>query len=421
MSDIPTHEGAPAPLRIAIFTDSFFPELGGIQDSIMASARELGRRGVAVLILAPAASPRDFSRAGLAVAELEMGENVTIHRLSALAAPGSTGQSRLALPWARTAGVLAAFRPDVIHTQTFLGAGLAARAAARHTGVPLLGTNHWAVSGFSLYAPLAPEAVTRVACRAVARFYNHCAWTSVPSRAALAEMRAHGFRGTAAVISNPIDTERFHPASPEERARLKQELGLSSASVVYAGRLAREKHVDVLIRALPVLRARLPQAMLVLAGRGTARVGLEALARELGVADAVRFTGMLDHAALARLFQAADAFALASTSESQGMALLQAMSTGLPVVAVRQGPLVEYVPPGTGALTTPGDAAEIAACLAALLLDPRVRQRAGEAASRWAAQFGVAPVTDMMQAAYARAVSRSISQTPDTEWSKSCA
>ncbi len=421
MSDIPGRKDAQAPLRIAMFTDSFFPELGGIQDSIMASARELGRRGVAVLILAPAASPRDFRRAGLAVAEMEIGENVTIHRLSALPAPGSTGQSRLALPWTRTAGVLAAFRPDVIHTHTFLGAGLAARAAARRSGLPLLGTNHWAISGFSLYAPLAPEAAARVACRAVAGFYNHCAWTSVPSRATLAEMRVHGFRGAAAVISNPIDSERFHTASPEERARLKQKLGLSPASVVYAGRLAREKHIDVLIRALPALRARVPQAMLVLAGRGTEQAALEALARELGVADAVRFTGMLDHAALARLFQAADAFALASTSESQGMALLQAMSAGLPVVAVRHGPLVEYVPPGTGALATPGDAAEIAARLAELLSDPHLRQRTGAAAAHWAAQFGVAPVTDMGLAAYARAASRSTGQTTDTDWSRSCA
>ena len=90
MSDSPGRKAAQAPLRIAMFTDSFFPELGGIQDSIIASARELGRRGVAVLILAPAASPRDFRRAGLAVAELQIGESVTINRLSALPAPGST-------------------------------------------------------------------------------------------------------------------------------------------------------------------------------------------------------------------------------------------------------------------------------------------------------------------------------------------
>src|SRR5271168_3550691 len=141
-------------MRIAMFTDNYYPELGGIQDSILASARELGARGNAVAIFAPTASPRDFACANLPVAEQQVGPDVEIHRMFSLPMPGSTGQSRLVVPTARRWRTLAGFRPDVIHSHTFLGAGLEALAASRRLGIPLVGTNHWAVGGFAIYAPI---------------------------------------------------------------------------------------------------------------------------------------------------------------------------------------------------------------------------------------------------------------------------
>lgn len=421
-------------MRIAMFTDNFYPELGGIQDSVMASARELGRRGDEVMILAPSAAARDYRRGGLAAAEPALGPRVTVQRLPAVGVPSSTGQSRLLLPRpflppARRWPGLAAFAPEVIHTHTFLGAGIEALAASRRLGVKLVGTNHWAVAGFSLYAPIARNTVARWACRAVAGYYNRCAWTSAPSQATLAEMRAHGFRGAAAVVSNPIDTGHFHPAEAAERPGLKAEFGLSGACVVHAGRLGREKQVDVLIRALPALARAVPEAMLALAGHGTARPELEALARELGVAERVRFLGTLDHATLARLFRASDAVAIASTSESQGMALLQAMACGLPAVGARHGPLIQYIPPQTGLLAEPGQPEAFAAALAQVLGEPAARAAMGGAAASWAAGFGLPAVVDSWQAVYKQAIDGSGPEPGSapsgiagpTEWNTSCA
>jgi 1,2-diacylglycerol 3-alpha-glucosyltransferase len=415
-------------MRIAMFTDNFYPELGGIQDSVMATARELGRRGDEVLIFAPAASPRDYRRGGLAPGEPDLGPRVEVRRLAAVGVPSSSGQSRLVLPRlglpaARRCPGLAAFRPEVIHTHTFLAAGWEAVAAARRLGVKLLGTNHWAVAGFSEYAPVAQAATGRLACRAVAGYYNRCAWTSAPSQATLAEMRAHGFTGAGDVLSNPIDTELFHPVAAEARLALKRRLGLTGTAIVHAGRLAPEKHIDVLIRALPALRAAVPEAMLVLAGHGSARAALEALARERGVAAQVRFAGTLTHAALAELFQAADAVAIASTSESQGMALLQAMACGLPAVGARHGPLVEYIPPQTGLLAAPGDAEGFAAALALVLAEPQRRARMGADAALWAQRLGVPAIADAWQDIYARAAhAPGPGRLPaPSQWNHSCA
>ena len=81
-------------MRIAFFTDSFYPELGGIQDSILLTARALGERGHTVVLYAPSASPRDFRLAGLPVKEVDLGERVQVRRLFSVPVPSSTGQSR---------------------------------------------------------------------------------------------------------------------------------------------------------------------------------------------------------------------------------------------------------------------------------------------------------------------------------------
>jgi 1,2-diacylglycerol 3-alpha-glucosyltransferase len=437
-------------MRIALFTDSFYPELGGIQDSILASARELGARGHAVAIFAPAASPRDFARAnlpmgepalarpalgGLALgglaqgchgpcepipSEPALGDTVEVHRLFALPMPGSTGQSRLVLPTGRRWRAVARFRPDVIHSHTFLGVGLEALAVAHRLRTPLIGTNHWAIGEFNVYAPVARGAVARGCWRALARYYNRCDWVSAPSRATMADMRAHGFRRPGAVISNPIDTACFHPPAPGERQALKARLGLGRATVLFAGRLAREKRIDVLLRALPALRQAVPEAELVLAGHGSARGALETLARDLGVAAHVRFTGTLRHDALAELCRAADVFALASTSESQSMVLLQAMSAGLASVGARHGPLVEYITPEVGLLAEPGQPEAFAQALAGLLRQPDLRAAMEAQATRHVAKFGVPVVVDAWQDVYVRA-SRGEAAAAAPEWSLSCA
>ncbi len=159
-------------MRIAMFSDSFYPELGGIQDSVLTSARELGVRGHNMIIFAPAAARRDYVRANVPIAEVSLGRNVKIRRITSLPFPSSTLQSRLVIPTGRRWRDLAQFQPDIIHTHTFLGAGLEALIAARQLQVPLVGTNHWAVGEFSIYAPVGKAAFRRMSTKAVARYYN---------------------------------------------------------------------------------------------------------------------------------------------------------------------------------------------------------------------------------------------------------
>jgi len=399
-------------MRLTMFSDNFYPELGGIQDSIMVSARELGARGHRILLFAPAAAPRDYARANLSVGEVDLGPNVTIRRVPSLPVPSSSQQSRVVVPTGRCRREVALFRPDLIHSHTFLGLGLEALWAARRMGVPLVGTNHWAIGAFDFYAPFWRATVRRRSLRALTSYYQSCDWVSAPSRFTVAEMVANGLARPCTVISNPIDTRRFHPVDPATRHALKARFGLGPQTIVYAGRLAREKCIDVLIHAFATVCADRPDAILVLAGHGSARAPLAALAGRLGVGGRVRFTGTLGHDALAELLAAADLFAIASMSETQSMVLLQAMACGLPVVGARCGGLIEHIPPATGCLAEPGRSEDFLEKLTWLLVNQSARECMGAAARQFAEAFSITKIADAWEDLYRRVMRNAVSHDP---------
>ena len=158
-------------MRILLFTDSFYPELGGIQDSLIATSRELGARGHEVVVCAPSAGRRDYEITDLPVIEIDLGDNVLVRRLLSLPVPSSTRQSRLLLPTGRRWREMARVRPDVVHTHTFLGAGWEAVRTARCLHVPLIGTNHWAIGAFDAYLPIPAPLFAQADTRAVTWYY----------------------------------------------------------------------------------------------------------------------------------------------------------------------------------------------------------------------------------------------------------
>lgn len=389
-------------LRVAMFSDNFYPELGGIQDSILASARELGARGHRIRLYAPAATARDYERIRLPVGEPELGENVSICRLPSVAIPSSSQQSRLVLRGRARWRAVAPFRPDVAHIHTFFGVGMAGRQAARRLRLPLVGTNHWSVGAFDVYVPFARPLFRRVSSTWVAHYYQCCDWVTAPSRFTIDEMRAHGLKRPVSVLSNPIDTHLFSPASRAEKRNLKRRFSLGSPVIVYAGRLGQEKHVDILIRAVARVRHVFPDVCLVIAGHGSARQTLERLAHQLGIGQRVLFMGTLEHRVLAQVLAASDVFAIASTSETQSMVLLQAMACALPAVGARSGGLIEHISESAGLQAQPGSADDFKDKLIKVLSDDGLRQSMARQARRFTQEFSISRVADAWEALYER-------------------
>jgi glycosyltransferase involved in cell wall biosynthesis len=384
-------------MRIAMFTDYFFPELGGIQDSVATISRALARRGHQVDICAPRYGKRDYRRIGAPPRERDLGAAVRIRRRASLPFPSTTRQSRAALisPLGWTSLALDG-RPDLIHVHSFFGIGLEALFNAACLRLPVVGTNHTTVAGF---APLLPMSVQKASAY-VAWFYNRCDCVTAPSRSVFEELHGAGLRRPRRVVSNPIDTELFRPPCAEERAELRARFGFDSFTVAYAGRLGPEKNVAALLRALAAIPPGAARPTLVLAGHGSQEPALRNLAAEMGIAASVRFLGTLPQSRLAALLRAADTFAIMSTSETQSMALLQAMASGLPVVAADSRALPEFVTPANGALVDPHDPRAVAAALRALAATPDRCRRMGQAGRAIAERYGIETIADEWEQLY---------------------
>jgi glycosyltransferase involved in cell wall biosynthesis len=387
-----------------MFTDYFYPELGGIQDSIATVSRSLGRRGHQVDIYAPRYAARDYRRIGAAVRERDLGANVRVRRRPSLPFPSSTRQSRAALPspiaWAALA---CRAKPDVIHAHSFFGIGLEALLNGACLRIPVIGTNHTTVAGFGPHLPVSVQRATAY----VAWFYNRCVYVTAPSRSVFAELATAKLCRPHLVVSNPIDTDLFTPARADERAALRARFGLSGPTITYAGRLGPEKNIEVLLRAVAALRDQGVAVELAIAGHGSHEPILRTLATELRIDQQVRFFGTLAQDELARLLRISDAFAIMSTSETQSMVLLQAMASGVPVVAADARALSEFVGPANGVLVDPHDAARLAQALGDLLASPERRRQLGSAGRQCAERYRVETITDEWETLYRSVLDRS--------------
>jgi glycosyltransferase involved in cell wall biosynthesis len=209
-------------------------------------------------------------------------------------------------------------------------------------------------------------------------------------------------------IGNGVDTDRFAPAAAGERAVIRRALGLPGGPLaVYAGRIAPEKGVDVLVEAWPEVVARAPAARLAVIGGGPEQARVHELARALGVAGSIAFVGGVPD--VAPYLRAADAAVLPSRSEGMPVALLEAMSCGLPVVATRVGGSAEVLAdaPPAGWLVPAEDPRALSDALAEALLDRDAAGRRGAAARNLVlARYGMDLVVDLTLRLYASVLGR---------------
>ena len=378
-------------MRIAFYSDNFYPELSGIVDSILLTGATLKARGHEVMFIGPRYPESAYRAAKCTSAEESGCVPGVVARLPSLPVPFSpTGQSRLALPFGGTFAALKAFKPDVIHTQSPYGAGIEAMRAAKKLGVPLIGTNHTVIEE---YYPLIPNLMRRFE----AWYYNHCSFVSAPYQGLIERMREAGFRKAGRAVPNPVNLTLFCP--PAVRAN-------DAPVILYAGRLSGEKHVDVVMRAVALLIPRFSKLSFVIAGDGASRGELEALARTLGIGRAVRFAGFLSHEKLNTEFCNADVFAIMSTSDSQSLTLMQAYATGLPAVGARSHGLIDYIPAECGFSVPPGDVPACAAALEKLIADRPLRERMGKAGTEFVAEFAPERIVKRWEEIYSQAIAQ---------------
>jgi len=386
--------GAPAhPLRVAMLTALFPPSIGGIQSHTLRLSQKLVERGVEVHVV---------TRSGPGLPVFERMVGVRVHRVGIPDATGAVG-SLAFMAEALRAVVRLRGSFDVLHAHQLLSPATVGLAASALTGLPLIVNPH-ACGDIGDVGILSATRFGRLRLATV--MHRADAFVAV-SRAIHDELIGAGAPpGAVWDIVNGVDTDRFSPVAPRERLALRRSLLLGEQPLVaYTGRLAREKGVDVLVEAWPHLLARVPDARLCLLGDGREEARLRLQARALGVEASVEFLGGAPD--VAPYLRAADAAVLPSRNEGMPVALLEAMSCALPVVATAVGGSLEVVRDGaTGRLVPTEAPAALGEALAEALLDPAARARGVAAREHVLAHFAMDLIADRFLALYQTLTSR---------------
>ena len=309
------------PLRILLGCDTFAPDINGAARFAERLAAGLVERGHAVHVSAP----NTRYRVEEPRFETIEGSGIVVHRLPSVKAPGHDWL-RFVWPWRSkhyARRVLDSVRPDVVHIQSHIVIGRGLTREARKRGIPVVATNHTMAENILDFTRL-PEwgnkILVKLAWADARRTFDMAAAVTTPTRRA-AEFLEETIDLTGVIpISCGIDMAQY-TADLEPR---------TDRRIVFVGRLTSEKRIDDLLRAA----ARLDDDVIVeLVGGGDQRGALEALAEELGIRDRVVFHGRVSDAELRAALTRATVFAIASIAELQSIATMEAMASGLPIVA----------------------------------------------------------------------------------------
>jgi glycosyltransferase involved in cell wall biosynthesis len=365
-------ELAPAPQRprrILISTDTYPPDVNGAAVFTHRLATGLAERGNDVHVVCQ-------SDEGPATADVVDG--VIVHRLRS--APLLVHPTmRVTVP-TRLDRLVAAIDPDVLHTQGHFVVGRSAIAAARRRGVPVVATNHFMPDNLFQFSPIPARLRAKagsLAWRDFMRVFGKAHHITTPTPLAAKLLSDQGFAREVEPVSCGIDLARFRPHS-EPKSWARKLFGLPDRpTALFVGRLDEEKRLDELVRALPYVLND-TDAQVALVGRGNQRAELERLAARIGVGDRVFFLGFVADENMPQAFAAADVFAMPGVAELQSIATLEAMASGLPVVAADAMALPHLVN-GNGYLFAPGDVMGLARHLSAVITDDELRTRLGRA------------------------------------------
>lgn len=354
-------------MKIAIFSDTFPPEVNGVANFTYLSANALAKKGHDVQVYtASRISQRKLNK--------KIGKKFKIFTGFSLHSP-IYFDTRVPLPTGISFPHLLRFRPDIIHANTPFTSGWGAVMGAKILRIPLVGTHHTFYDHYLKHAKIDFNLARKATWKYTVSFYNFCDLVTVPSHSLAEEMKDHKLKKSVVVLPNFVNTQLFKPAGKLEKNNLKKQFKIKGNSIAYMGRLSYEKSIDQVLKAFKITLQKTPDLKLMVIGDGPERENLEKLARKLGVSKKIIFTGFLRGENLAKALQANDIFVTASKTETFCIAALEAMSTGLPVIASNDKGITEIVKNNVnGYLVRPDDNKQMANKISYLFANEKKRE-----------------------------------------------
>lgn len=355
------------PLTILIAADTYPPHVNGAAQFGYRLAKGMTARGHNVHVLA--------CRQDKGKSYTEFRDEATVHRLRSHGV-FTHEYFRICFPWEIKKEISLLFdkvQPDVVHIQSHYMIGEHVLYEAVKRGIRIVATNHFMPENLNPFLPFPQwfkDIVGRISWKDMGKVMGQADVVTTPTPLAAKAMHQHAFLRKVLPLSNGIDSAAYE-LQPGESIEPN-----SYPTVLFAGRLAEEKHVDVLIDAV----AKTPRDLnvhLEIVGGGEVRPALEAQVARLGLGDRVKFLGLASDEDLREAYIKADIFCMPGTAELQSLVTLEAMSASTPVLLANAMALPHLVRDGeNGYLFTPNDSGELAAKITKLLQLPEDQLKA---------------------------------------------
>jgi len=357
-------------MRIIIGTDNYFPNVNGASIFSQRLAYYLQKRGHEILVVAP--GRKLFTKQTLinGINVFGLGSVPIFVYKDFRWTPSFVGrydQQR----------VVKDFKPDIIHVQDHFYIGASLIKIAQKLGIPSVGTNHFMPENLTHYLHL-PETgekvVANMGWRHFCSVYGLVDVVTTPTKTAAKLLDNVGLNRPVVAISCGIDREKFKPTISGDPLREKYHLP-KLPTLLYVGRLDKEKKVDYLLEAFADAIKKV-NGHFIVAGKGAEANNLKDLVNKLGLTQKITFTGFVPEADLPILYGTADCFIISGIAELQSIVTMEAMASGLPVIAVNAMALPELAHhESNGYLFELNDTQKLSHYMQNILSDSALRQK----------------------------------------------
>jgi 1,2-diacylglycerol 3-alpha-glucosyltransferase len=359
---------------IAFFTESYWPVTNGVSTSVETFRQALELAGHRVFIFAPRfPGHKDDPDRIVRYPSYRL----PFQRDYPISYPFSPGAARK----------FASIAPDVVHTMSPFVLGKVGRNLARRHGLPLVSTNHTLYTEYTHYARVFPTRLAKAYMRFhLRRYYNQCDRVVVPSAPVRDLLISYGVTTGIDVVATGIPKTWGEPSGGDE---IRRRFGIGDEEKVlsYVGRLAKEKNLEMMLDAFAIVQAERPDTRLLIAGSGPYLEECKESAAGKSLSHKVVFAGFLPPDEVRKCYDATSVLLHPSMTETQGLALGEAMQAGIPGVAVGAFGGTETIVDGVSGYLTPDDPKVFAKRVLELLNDDDLRHKMGEAAKERMKEF----------------------------------
>jgi 1,2-diacylglycerol 3-alpha-glucosyltransferase len=377
-------------MNIAIFSDTFYPNINGVTITLLNFIQFLAEKNHKIKLIVP-----NYGNAELKY----LHENISIERHISFKLIGYP-EFRLAIPVPqKVRESVKRFKPDIIHVHTPGTLGVIGAKFAERYKIPLIGTYHTYLPDFLIC--ISPNKKIdksdknnfskKIVWKLSNSLYDKCDLVTVPSVSMKEVLEKNGLKAKVIFLSNGLKLDDFS----------RKEKYNGNGRLLHVGRMSYEKSVDVIIKSVGLLKKEFPDISLSLVGDGPALKSLKSLTKELDLEKNIHFLGFVEHEKLSSVYKEHDIFVTASTIETQGIVILEAMASGLPIIGVNKLAIPECVKnDANGYITKPFDEAEMAEKIKILYLDRKLREDFGRQSYKWVKEHDIKNTIDKLESLY---------------------